>query len=69
MHWLQNSHDSENRNTDQNARHPGFYQFKEDGLDEDKLGFHAHPQAQERARHHSPAAEFYLRTRNLSVGQ
>lgn len=47
MHWLQNSHDSENGNTDQTQGfYSDFYQFKEDALDEDKLGSNAHPQAQ-----------------------
>ncbi len=48
IHWLQNSHDSENWNTDQTQGfYSDFYQFKEDALDEDKLGSNAHPQAQE----------------------
>ena len=48
IHWLRNSHDSENGNTDQTQGfYSDFYQFKEDALDEDNLGSNAHPQAQE----------------------
>ena len=48
IHWLQNSHNSENWDTDQTQGfYSNFYQFREDALEEDSLGSNAHPQAQE----------------------